>query len=177
MEGRSRLKSCSSVYSKMFWNVFLNESFRCTAGMSPCERVCTSKCEHTYTHTHPHHHFSMSPLISPCQRAQAAEGWLMAVISPLAVPVAVVGIVHEPAIPTTGVTGHQEMTFPPTYLFSCTWQLPQTGMKAVVVDLLSLCPLGATKALESLFQDAGTHEMQWNSWSLPTPQILFYASS
>lgn len=80
-------------------------------------------------------------------------------------------------VPTTGETGHQEMTFPPTYLFSCTWQLPQTVMKAVVVDLLSLCPLGATKALESLFQDAGTHEMQWNSWSLPTPQILFCASS
>ena len=160
----------------MFWNVFLNESFRCTAGMSPCKRVCTCKCEHTHTHTH-HHHFSMSPLISPCQQAQATEGWLMVVTLPFALPVAVVGIVHEPAVSTIGVTSHREMTFPPTYLFSCTWQLPQTVMKAVVVDLLSLCPLGATKALESLLQDAGTHEMQWNSWPLPTPQILLYPSS
>lgn len=89
----------------------------------------------------------------------------------------VVGIVHEPAVWTIGVTSHQEMTFSPTYLLFCNWQLPQTVMKAFVVDLLSLCPLGATKALESLFQDAGTHEMQWNSWPLPTPQILLYPSS
>lgn len=174
MEGRNRLKWCSSVYSKMFWNVFLNESFRCTAGMSPCKRVCTCKCEHTHTPPPPFLHVS-SYLTLPGGTGNwgVADGGNFAICTASGV----VGIVHEPAVWTIGVTSHQEMTFSPTYLLFCTWQLPQTVMKAFVVDLLSLCPLGATKALESLFQDAGTHEMQWNSWPLPTPQILLYPSS